>query len=396
MKILQLCLRFPFPPVDGGSMAMASTAKGLKQIGVDLHIAALNTSKHLATEDVIKKAKKDFEIETFYIDNRITPLNALANLFDGKSFHVTRFYNELVAMSIKEILKSKNFDAVIFESLFMAPYLDLVQNLIKAKTVLRSHNIEYRIWERVSEETNNWFKKKYLKLQAKRLRLFEESVSPRFDIVAAISPNDLRAYQEMGLSSKSFYLPFGIETERQLGKKSEGIFKIGHIGSMDWIPNREGLRWFLKEVWPLVDKTNLTCEFAGRHMPADIENAQFENLKVLGEVESSREFLKSLDLLIVPLNSGSGVRIKVLESMALGVPLVATSLGYEGIGAKPNESIIEANTAKEFANAINYAKNGKLDLASIAKNAQQYLTLNHSPLATASLLVKTIENGIGV
>jgi glycosyltransferase involved in cell wall biosynthesis len=395
MKILQLCLRFPFPPVDGGSMAMASTAKGLKQIGVDLVIAALNTSKHLASEKVIKKAKEDFKIEALYIDNRITPINTLLNLFEGKAFHVTRFYNKDVAAQIEDILKSNDFDAVVFESLFMAPYLGLVQKLSKAKTVLRSHNIEYQIWERVSEETNNWVKKRYLQLQTKRLKLYEESVSPRFDLVAAISPNDLEAYIKMGLGSKAFYLPFGIENTAERNREVNTTFKIGHIGSMDWIPNQEGLRWFLKDVWPLVNKENLTCEFAGRHMPSDIEKAQDDNLKVLGEVESSKEFLKGLDLLIVPLRSGSGVRIKVLESMAMGVPILATSVGYEGIGAKHNESIIEANSKSEFADAINKAKNGAFNLKVITQNAQQYLAEKHSPSATAQLLVKTIENGLG-
>ncbi|MFY0673959.1 MAG: glycosyltransferase [Bacteroidia bacterium] len=394
MKILQLCLRFPFPPVDGGGMAMASTAKGLKKIGVDLHIAALNTTKHFATEQSVKTAQREFKISAFKIDNRITPKNTLLNLLSGKAFHVTRFYNKNVAKQIAEILKHNNFDAVVFESLFMAPYLNLVKEVSHAKTILRSHNIEYQIWERVSSETNNWVKKKYLKLQAKRLKKYEETITPKFDLIAAISPNDLNSYRKMGLGSKAFYLPFGIDAKPMAEKFEKSEFKIGHIGSMDWIPNQEGIRWFLKNVWPLINKEQLTCEFAGRHMPKDIVEASGHPLKVIGEVEHSEEFLKSLDLLIVPLRSGSGVRIKVLESMAMGVPIVATKIGFEGIGVKNKESIIEANSAAEFADAINKAKQNQKKLDLMAQNAGEYLSNNHSPKATATLLVNTIKNGI--
>ncbi|MGB0430432.1 MAG: glycosyltransferase family 4 protein, partial [Bacteroidia bacterium] len=150
-------------------------------------------------------------------------------------------------------------------------------------------------------------------------------------------------------------------------------------------------RWFLRDVWPLVESKNVKCFFAGRHMPKDIEALAGENIKILGEVKSAKDFLNQLDLLIVPLQSGSGVRIKVLESMAYGLPILATKMGYEGIHAQNGVSILEANTAQNFAAKIDQVANNQVDLNALAQQAQVVLTKQHSPIKAAELLVTKIS-----
>ncbi len=392
MNILQLCLRFPFPPVDGGTMAMASTAKGLKHIKANLVIGALNTSKHFANAQQVKKAQQEFNIHAFEINNTITPLNTLSNLFSAKAFHVSRFYSGQVEAQIKQLLLENDFDAVVFESLFTAPYLDVVKKHSKAKTILRSHNIEYRIWERVCQQTKNLLKKQYLSIQVNRLKKYELETTAKFDLIAAISQIDLDFYKKCGHDKKSFFLPFGLEPSPIKTSDIQSELKIGHLGSMDWIPNQEGIRWFLKEVLPLVQSKNISYHFAGRHMPLDIQNFNAKGVNIYGEVDSATGFLENLDLVIVPLQSGSGVRIKVLESMASGLPVLATKMGYEGINAQNEVSILEANTAQEFATTIDKVANGQVDLNEISKKALYVIEKEHSPIKAAQLLVSKIEN----
>ncbi|MGB0429128.1 MAG: hypothetical protein ACPGLV_01550, partial [Bacteroidia bacterium] len=211
MKILQLCLRFPFPPVDGGTMAMVSTAKGLTAVGAELTIAALNTTKHWANTAKVNEVSKQYNIHALPIDNRITPLNTILNLLGNEAFHVSRFFDRNVEFKIIELLKANNYDAVVFESLFMSPYLNVVKQYSKAVTVLRSHNIEYRIWERVCHQTQNILKRKYLSVQVQRLKKYELELTAQYDLIAAISQVDLDFYKNQGLSKKSFYLPFGLD-----------------------------------------------------------------------------------------------------------------------------------------------------------------------------------------
>lgn len=393
MKILQLCLRFPFPARDGGTMAMASLSEGLKKCGQELHIGAFNTTKHLVSEEQISKAKASFTIEVFNLDNSIGLTNTALNLLSKKAFHVSRFYTDDINEQLKQLLCKNEFDAVVFESIFMSPYLETVRQNTNAVCVLRSHNIEYRIWERVCQETNSIVKRQYLKVQVERLKNYELELTAKFDLIGAITPIDLAFYKSIGLQSKAFVLPFGVDVKgnEDTPNRSEKLV-IGFLGSMDWIPNQEGVRWFVEEIWPKIDKAKVVCKIAGKHMPQDLINKSDGDLIIEGEIKSATNFFQSLQLAIVPLRSGSGVRIKVLESMALGVPVLATTIGFEGIEAVANESIFKANKAEDFANKVNELANNRSQLGYVAANAASLIKNKYGKISAAQVLINAIEN----
>ncbi|MBI1184607.1 glycosyltransferase [bacterium] len=395
MKILQLCLRFPFPPRDGGTMAMASLSAGLKANGVELQIAALNTAKHPVPDHQIAAAKKSYQIHSYWLDNRIGLVNTALNLFSNKAFHVSRFYAAHIEQALIDLLHKYSFDAVVFESIFMAPYLPVVQKHSKAVTVLRSHNIEYLIWQRVCDESTNPLKKAYLNIQMGRLKKYELETSGQFDIIAAITPVDAHFYRGLAIKSKVIDLPFGIDNLAQPLQLSSNdpYFHIGFLGSMDWIPNQEGIRWFVSEVWPLIESKNagIKCHIAGRHMPADLLAKNAGHLHIEAEVADSQTFFAQLQLSVVPLRSGSGVRIKVLESMAMGLPVLATEIGYEGIEASNGTSIIEANTANEFAEAVLQLAHDFDKLQYIAANARKLIEKKYGVAKAAGVLINEIN-----
>jgi glycosyltransferase involved in cell wall biosynthesis len=123
---------------------------------------------------------------------------------------------------------------------------------------------------------------------------------------------------------------------------------------MDWMPNQEAIKWFLADVWPKVSDAypNLMLHLAGRHMPEWIINSNFHNVIVEGEINNVREYMASKDIMIVPLISGSGMRVKIVEGMAFGKVIISTSIGAEGIQYLHEKDILIANTPEEYSTMV--------------------------------------------
>ena len=354
MKILQLCYKPPFPPVDGGTLAMNSVTQGLLAAGNEVKVLTVWSDKHPMRinqnhAEYIEKTR----CEGVYIDLAIHPIDALIALLCGESYTVKRFFNREFDAKLQEVLKSEDFDIVQFESIFMAPYLSTVRRLSNARTVLRAHNVEHHIWRQSALSTKNPLKRWYLKKLALALRHYELEEINKFDGIACISPSDVTVFKNEGCRRPLTSIPFGIDIKPTTDDTVEPM-SLFHIGSMDWTPNQEGVRWFLREVWPIVHKENPNVKLylAGRRMPEDILNLHEEGVVVLGEVDDATQFMSSKQINIVPLLNGSGIRIKILEAMSLGKVVISTSIGASGKDFTDGEELFIADTPRQFANRI--------------------------------------------
>ncbi len=356
MKILQICSKIPFPPKDGGSIAMDILTHGLINAGNQVDVLALNTPKHfIKLEDVDVNYRNKTNYELVFIDTNVKPLDAITNLFTNKSYNISRFYSLEFEKVLVEKLKLTNYDVVHLETLWVAPYVDVIRKISKAKIVLRSQNIEFMIWERLAEDTNNPLKKWYLKLLAKRLKAYEYEVLNKFDAIATITELDSDTYKRMGCTSPIIHIPFGIDLQKykvdttHLQKPS-----VFHIGAMDWRPNADGINWFLKNIWTKVSEKNSSIKLylAGRNMPEWLLQLKMKNVVIEGEVADSHQFINSKSIMIVPLNSGGGMRVKIIEGMAFGKTIISTAVGAEGIEYENEKNILIANTEEEFSEAI--------------------------------------------
>lgn len=381
MKILFVCNKSPWPPKEGGPIAMNNIIEGMINRGHQVKVLAAVTNKYsISLNDVPKEYRKKTGLELAYINLKVKPVSAFFNLFTGKSYHVERFISKNFKHKLITILQKEKFDIVQIEMLYMSPYLKIIRDFSDAKVVLRAHNIEHLIWKRVAIEEQNIAKKLYLRHLASTLENYEKNILSRYDGIVPITKKDARFFSNetnVSVQAISFGIDFNKIPYKKEVKAEQALF---HIGSMNWIPNIEGVKWFLNEVWPDVSMQfpDLKFYLAGRETPDWLKNAKLNNVVVVGEVPDAFEFIASKTISLAPLFSGSGIRIKIIESMAMGKTVIATKVGAEGINYTDGKNILIANTKKEFFKAIKKLYNNPELSSNIGLNARKLVMCEHN------------------
>ena len=359
MKILQLYNRVPHPLHDGGALAVHAMSLGLHEAGADVQLFCLNASRSWVAENELPAFwKRNFRLQAHAVDTRLYPWSAAWNLLEGSSYHVSRFYNRRVADALVQLLQREKFDIIQFEATFMGVYLPIIRQHSKAKVVLRAHNIDYRIWERLAAGSLQPLKKWYLGLQAARLKKFEEALYAAVDAVVAISEVDA-AYIAQRTKAAVTVAPMGIAPEKMPAASSwqtNHLPRCSFVASLDWQPNQEAVRWLHAEIWPAIRQKVAagTCVVAGKNMPPAFADLAGNGLELLGFVPDAAQTMRENPLFLVPIRSGSGIRIKILEALALGLPVVSTTLGAEGLSVTHREQLWLADTPATFAEAVAY------------------------------------------
>ena len=380
MKILCLCTKFPHPPKDGGTMAMLSMIRGFYRAGHEVTVLTMNTPKHYVTLSSIPvEVRIMAEFHAVDVNTQVNVFDAMANLFFSReSYHVLRFTSRPFRDELERLLNLKQYDVIQLETLYMAPYISTIRKMnSKALISLRAHNIENEIWRRRAQNSTNPIKEYYFYVTANRIRNYEEMVfsANQFDVVIPITGRDSRIIKELGVKKPVFVSEAGIDADaldkREVKMEHPSLF---YIGSLDWEPNREGIDWFLKEVWPTISRTYPKVKFylAGRNMPESYHKLANDQLVVLGEVENAAQLIKSKSIMIVPILSGSGMRVKIVEGMAYGKAIVATTMAAEGMGVRHNQHILLADKPDRFINAISVLIEKRSMLDTIGFQARKF------------------------
>jgi glycosyltransferase involved in cell wall biosynthesis len=377
MRILQVCNKVPYPPKDGGCIAMNNLTHGLLKEGHQVKVLAINTQKHYTEiKELPETYRARTNIEAVFIDTSVKAVPAFLNLFSKGSYNISRFYSPAFEAKLAEILQKDAYDIVQLESLFVSMYIPVIRRHSKAKIVLRAHNIEHKLWERNADASGSFLKKKYFSFLADRLKIYELSTVKEYDGVAAITAGDARWFSENGFSSPLSVIPFGMDLDSVQQKKvvAEDKASVFHIGAMDWQPNIEGVNWFLEKVWDKVlqQHPDVKLYLAGRKISNELKSLNSKNIEVTGEVADAHEFILSKGLMIVPLLSGGGMRVKLIEGMALGKVVLSTSIGAEGVECEDGMNILIADDPDAFASVIGKYLSDKNYLAPIGARAKQF------------------------
>ena len=399
MKILQVTNKVPYPANDGGAIACMNLTRGFALLGHDVTVLAMNTRKHHTDLSDIPESVKDWaEFRLVDVPAGISAIAATINLlFSGKPYNAVRFISDAFSKELKNVLEQKDFDIVQLEGLYVCPYIPLIRKYSKAKIVYRAHNIEHEIWERTASLTRG-IKKTYLKILARRIKTFEREFLNQYDLIVPITERDGIILDKLGNTRPAHVSPTGIDTTVLIphSKKLEHP-SLFHIGSLEWAPNQEGMIWFIDKCWPKIHEkfSDLKFYIAGRKAPDWlVRRFKAPNIVFMGEVDDAYQFMNSKSIMVVPLFSGSGMRIKIIEGMALGKPIVSTPIGTEGISTQSGKNILIADNEQEFISDIERLITDNELFLSISRNAIEYIQEKFDNLALAGALTGFYEKHI--
>ena len=394
MRILIVANKMPYPAKDGGAIATLSLVTSLQKCGCEVDILAMNTPKHFCKiEDIPVDLTSKIGFHSVYVDTTIKASKALKNLlFSSLPYNAERFITDDFARKLTEMLSAKEYDIVQLEGLYLCPYIADIRKCSKAKVVLRAHNVEHEIWLRMAANEGNLLKRVYKKILARRIRKFELSFVNAYDLLVPITSRDADYFAKNGNQKPVLVAPTGISHESALFDidSSSACFPgFFHLGALDWIPNSEGLEWFITNVWHTYKKNHSDAHFyvAGRNAEKSFEDFLKSNgIDYLGEVESAAEFYAKGSVFIVPLLSGSGMRIKIVEGMAAGKTVITTSIGAEGIDVEDGENILIADDAATFLAKMEKVAADRSIHERISANARSFVRDKYDNMNIASRL----------
>lgn len=397
MLVLQICKKFPFPLKDGESIAITHLAKAMTELGAEVTLLAMNTTKHHVDTSNLPKNFNHYESVYFTeIDNRINPVSAFLNLFSSESFHISRYISRSFEKLLIQILQKNEFDIIQLETLYLAPYIPAIRKHSKAQISMRAHNVEFEIWQRITEHTTNPLKKWYLNHLTSKLKKYEIAQLVNYDILVPITDRDAKIFASLGFKGKMQVVPIGIDKNDYVANNSsfDRELSLSFIGSLDWLPNIEGLNFFLHEIWPVLHKKfpKLTFHVAGRNTPESLKSKNLPGVVFEGEVADAVEFLNKHSVMLVPILSGSGMRAKILEGMALGKVVITTTIGLEGNEARHKDHLLVADNTDDFVDCIEYCYKQKDNLAKIGQNAQSFIFEQHHNLELAKRLMNRYKS----
>lgn len=361
--------------------------------GVALEVVTVETDRHPSAVDDLDVAELAVatSYEAWHVDTRVTPWRALRGLA-LESYNVQRFFNDQGEALVRRRLAAHQFDAVIIDSLYVTPYLPIVRQATSAPVILRTQNVEHDIWRTMADNASGP-RSLYLRHLANGLHRYELRILGEVDAVAAISTADQLRLQELVPPTTPVALVEVAMAPRYQPVAHLSTAPFGSIASYDWAPNLEGMQWFLSEVWPLVRRRLPEARLDLAGWRSELHDGRFSRpgVTVVGPVASAQEFLSSHSVILAPLLSGGGMRIKLAESMLLAKPIVTTPVGGMGLYDDPDWPLLVREDPEGFAEAVARLA-GDPDLASrMGAAARERAAARFSPEVVSGAMIDLID-----
>lgn len=376
-KILYVTTRLPWPLIGGDRLHIYHYLKELKSKGLDITIVTL-----VSDGDDLQGAIEHNEFYTKLIpvkfNKKYAYLNAVKALFNDKPFIVEYFYNKEMQKVIDKEIASGNYNAVIGYIIRSFPYLKKHR---KIKRIIHLCDSVSMMYERRVQESKNLFDKLKIFIEYIKVKNYEKKICSQTDKQIMISEADKNYMEKFADTSKMRVIGLATDTNYYAPIDCKKENNICFVGSMQYIPNSEAAKYFALEVFPLIKKEIPDAKFKiiGANPRKDlIEVLQhIEGVEVTGRVDDVREYMKDCRVSVCPVKIAGGIQNKILEAMSMGIPVVTTPEGAEGINA--GEDILRvAKTNEEYAaKVIELMKNQELN-KNIAKQSREFVCANFS------------------
>jgi glycosyltransferase involved in cell wall biosynthesis len=361
----------------------------------EVSLVSLDAKKHLHEEETHDELLERINYRSYEIDTSMSLFDGFLTTFSRNAYNIDRYYDANFERLLIGEVRNTQYDIIQFEGLFVAPYIDAVQKNCKTKLVYRAHNIEHQIWERLAQQKHDPFKKFYLKLMSQRIKKYELQQINKFDAIAVFTEQDKTTMLQYGAKNAVEIVPVGIELDHYKPDLEKTEFpSLFFLGSLDWAPNREGIEWFLHAFHNEIANDELRVKFyvAGNDIPEEFDDYEvMGKIFIQGEVDNALEFVNSKSIMIVPLLSGGGMRVKIVEGMAMQKCIISTTLGAEGINYKNGVNILIANTREEFLRAIRRCIADEDYCKAVGINARRLVEEQHDANKVTSNLVSLYQ-----
>jgi polysaccharide biosynthesis protein PslH len=356
MRILWLKTELLHPIDKGGKIRTYHVLRGLSARN---HVTYLCLDNGTAAPDAHDRAR---EYSTRLVTVPFRPatrgsfrflMGAALNVFSSLPYAVARWRSRKLESRIRE--EAGDADVVVCD--FLASSVNVPKDL-RAPLVLFQHNVEALIWKRLAEVAPAGSRRAYVSMQWRRMVRFEARECRRYARVVAVSETDKALLEEeYGLEGVAV-VPTGVDIDyfRPDPEVKRDDRRIVFTGSMDWMPNQDGITWFIDRVLPLVRQRipDVRLDVVGRHPPRNLveRGAADDTVHVTGFVEDIRPWVQQAAVAVVPLRVGGGTRLKIYEAMAMETPLVSTTIGAEGLPLREGNDFLRADTPAAFADAV--------------------------------------------
>lgn len=353
MNILLLCPKLPYPPTDGGRIAIYEPLRRLAERGHEITLLSLCRTK--PSEEILSPLRRYCAIKAVEHDTRNRLLPAALNLFSHIPYTISKYISPSLALTMRKHLEKESCDIVQLENLHMAHYHSISRNEFHIPTILRQHNVESLLAERYAKSQKGLLKV-YTCIHAAKLKQYELDMCSHMDLCVTITQEDADELMRLNRHIRTVVVPAGIDADYYSpDSRLEEDHTIVSVGSMDWPPNVDALVWFCREIFPKIQKNipKVLLYIVGKSVDKSISNLEIaDTVFVTGFVDDVRPFYAKGTVFIVPLRSGGGMRLKILEAMAMGKAIVSTTIGAEGIRVTHGQDILLADDPASFADSV--------------------------------------------
>ena len=389
-----------YPLNSGGKIRTYNMMVQLKKI-YDITYFTLKAPDVLPTPNISDYS--DTQIFADWRDNKGSQLNVLFDvaknvISSSLPYVIDKYTTSVIRKKLSTLLEGQDFDIVICDFLSLSVNLTTLPKKPGTRYVLFQHNVESYIWERHYQNAGNAISKVFYKNQWQRFKRFEQNTCRWFDGVIAVSEFDKQVFNtEFGLENVLGHVETGVDIDYfSQFKRNPEKHSLVFLGSMDWMPNIDGIEDFIKHCYPQIKQVlpNATLTILGRNPPEKIRqlSSSDKSIKVTGTVDDVRPYLSSAAVSIVPLRIGGGTRIKIFETMAAGLPVISTTIGAEGLPISHNENIMIADDHANFAEATISLLENNEKAKQIAENGYNLVEQNYSWQTVTQDFVDMLNN----
>lgn len=368
---------YPYPLNGGDKISAHGYISSLRDMGYTIDLITYDTC---ATYPEIGRFRR---IALISKPPKLRLFEMLRCAVTRDSYLFRRYSSSRNKRQLHAFIKGKNYDIVFVAHSYMVQVLpDTFRRECKSNMVLSAEAMETFALRASAALQRSAIKRFLLKLEAGRCEKRELETFQTCNRVLFYSADEAQWYQSTSEIDNGTYIPLGLDLEKYKIKPriSNNPYRLVFYGNYTWYPNEDGLHYLLEEIWPVLaaNRSDVVLEIAGRKLPRWTERFQnTKSIRFVGEVDSIEKFISRADIVLAPIRIGGGVRLKILEAMALGRPVVATSIALEGNAAVAGAEVLVANTAGDFASQVDYLLSSGDVWQGIANAARSYINRVH-------------------